>query len=246
MDVDLNADLGEGGGDDAAILTCVSSANIACGWHAGDSLTMRAAIQESLRHHVSIGAHPSFPDRANFGRSPMQRDPELVYIDLLYQIGGLQSVVQTMGGQLRHVKPHGALYNQAARDPTLADAIALAVKTCSSDLKLMGLAGSELIAAAHRHGLIPIEEVFADRAYLSDGSLAPREMPGAVIEDAERALQQTLQMITQGTVTTIDGQTIPIRAESICLHGDGTHALIFARTLRHALESQGLKIRAPA
>lgn len=245
MDIDLNADLGEGCGDDETLLACISSANIACGWHAGDSGTQQAAVRAALRRGVAIGAHPSFPDRDNFGRSPMARDPDLVYIDLLFQIGGLRAIVKGLGGVLRHVKPHGALYNQAARDPALADAVACAVADCDPQLRLLGLAGSELIRSARRNGLSPIEEVFADRAYLPDGSLVPRGTPGAVIEDAERALRQALQMVIQGTVTAVDGRSVPIRAESICVHGDGAKALTLARGLRAALEGQGLMVSAP-
>ncbi|MBB5020361.1 UPF0271 protein [Chitinivorax tropicus] len=244
MVVDLNADLGEGCGDDEAIIACISSANIACGWHAGDSRTQLQAIRAAIRHGVAIGAHPSFPDRAHFGRQTMHRTPELVYIDLLMQIGGLQAAVQGLGGQLKHVKPHGALYNQAAKDPALADAIAQAVKVCNPQLKLMGLAGSELIKAGQRAGLQVIEEVFADRAYLRDGTLAPRGTPGAVIADLTMAVQQTLQMIRHGRVTALDGEVIAIRADSICLHGDGEHALTFAKQLRRTLQTEGWEVRA--
>lgn len=245
MVVDLNADLGEGCGDDEAIIACISSANIACGWHAGDSGTQLQAIRAAIRHGVAIGAHPSFPDREHFGRQTMARDPELVYIDLLMQIGGLQTMVAALGGQLKHVKPHGALYNQAATDAILADAIARAVKTCDPTLKLIGLAGSELIKSGQRAGLATLEEGFADRAYLSDGSLAPRSTPGAVITDASLALQQTMQMLGSGQVTTLDGHCIPIKVDSICLHGDGKQALAFARQLRDALQTNGWQVRAP-
>lgn len=243
MAVDLNADLGEGCGDDAAILDCVSSANIACGYHAGDAPMMRAAVQAALQRGVAIGAHPSFPDRENFGRRVMQRSAADVYSDVLYQIGALAAIVRAEGGQLRHVKPHGALYNQAARDPLLADAIARAVADFDPALRLMGLAGSELIRAARNHGLSAIEEVFADRAYQADGSLVPRGTPGALIMDAGQALAQTLDMITNGSVSALDGSRIAIRADSICLHGDGTHALAFARLLRQQLDARQIAVR---
>ncbi|MFC3532143.1 5-oxoprolinase subunit PxpA [Vogesella facilis] len=243
MQIDLNADLGEGCGDDAAILACVSSANIACGGHAGDAHSMRAAVRAALALGVAIGAHPSFPDRANFGRSAMQRTPAQVQADVSAQLAALAAIVQQEGGRLRHVKPHGALYNQAARDAVLADAIAAAVRDFDPALKLMGLAGSELTAAARRHGLAAIEEVFADRGYLADGSLAPRGTPGAVIEDAASALAQTLQLVEHGSVQSLDGQRIALRADSVCLHGDGAHALAFARLLRQQLQARGIVIR---
>ncbi|MEQ6291287.1 5-oxoprolinase subunit PxpA [Vogesella sp. GCM10023246] len=242
MHIDLNADLGEGCGDDAAILACVSSANIACGWHAGDAATMRAAVRAALALGVAIGAHPSFPDRNNFGRSAMQRTPAQVHADISAQLAALAAIVAEEGGRLAHVKPHGALYNQAARDAVLADAIAAAVRDFDPALKLMGLAGSELTAAARRHGLIAIEEVFADRGYLADSSLAPRDTPGAVIADADRALAQTLQLVQHGSVHSLDGHRIALRADSVCLHGDGAHALAFARLLRQQLQARGIAI----
>ena len=243
MVIDLNADLGEGCGDDAAILDCVSSANIACGWHAGDAQTMRAAVRAAVQRGVAIGAHPSFPDRENFGRSAMQRSAEQVYADVQAQLVELAAIVRDEGAQLVHVKPHGALYNQAARDAVLADAIARAVRDFDPALKLMGLAGSELIRAAQRHGLRAIEEVFADRAYLADGSLAPRGTPGAVIDDAATALAQTLQLVEHGSVTCRDGGSVRLKADSVCLHGDGAHALAFARLLRDSLAQRGVRVQ---
>jgi len=243
MVIDLNADLGEGCGDDAAILDCVSSANIACGWHAGDAQTMRAAVRAAVQRGVAIGAHPSFPDRENFGRSAMQRSAEQVYADVQAQLAELAAIVRDEGAQLAHVKPHGALYNQAARDAVLADAIARAVRDFDPALKLMGLAGSELIRAAQRHGLRAIEEVFADRAYLADGSLAPRGTPGAVIDDAATALAQTLQLVEHGSAPRLDGQSIALRADSVCLYGDGAHALAFARLLRDSLAQRGVRVQ---
>lgn len=243
MVIDLNADLGEGCGDDAAILDCVSSANIACGWHAGDAQTMRAAVRAAVQRDVAIGAHPSFPDRENFGRSAMQRSAEQVYADVQAQLVELAAIVRDEGAQLVHVKPHGALYNQAARDAVLADAIARAVRDFDPALKLMGPAGSELIRAAQRHGLRAIEEVFADRAYLADGSLAPRGTPGAVIDDAATALAQTLQLVEHGSVICRDGGSVRLKADSVCLHGDGAHALAFARLLRDSLAQRGVRVQ---
>lgn len=242
--IDLNADLGEGCGDDAAILTCVSSANIACGWHAGDAITMLASVRAALERGVAIGAHPGYPDREHFGRRVLHLSRDELRAGILYQLGALEAIVHGEGGRVVHVKPHGALYNQAARDATLADLIAAAVREHDPGLRLMGLAGSELVAAALRHGLSPIAEVFADRAYLSDGTLAPRGMPGAMIEDMERALAQTLSFVRGEPIATLDGGRLLLDAESICLHGDGAHALAFARRIREVLGENGVSVGA--
>jgi UPF0271 protein len=242
--VDLNADLGEGCGSDAALLQLVSSANIACGFHAGDAQTMLACVREALKNGVSIGAHPSFPDRENFGRTAMTLPPETVYAQVLYQIGGLAAIVRAEGGQLRHVKPHGMLYNQAAKDRDLADAIARAISTIDPDLILVGLAGSELIRAGTRYGLITREEVFADRGYQADGSLVPRTQAGALIADEDQALAQTLEMIQRGRVKSITGEWANVHAQTVCIHGDGEHALAFARRLRAEFEANNIKISA--
>ena len=242
--VDLNADLGEGCGSDAALLQLVSSANIACGFHAGDAQTMLACVREALKNGVSIGAHPSFPDRENFGRTAMTLPPETVYAQVLYQIGGLAAIVRAEGGQLRHVKPHGMLYNQAAKDRDLADAIARAISTIDPDLILVGLAGSELIRAGTRYGLITREEVFADRGYQADGSLVPRTQAGALIADEDQALAQTLEMIQRGRVKSITGEWTTVHAQTVCIHGDVEHALAFARRLRTEFEENNIKISA--
>ncbi|MDI3361594.1 5-oxoprolinase subunit PxpA [Lelliottia sp. V89_10] len=244
MVVDLNADLGEGCGSDAELLTLVSSANIACGFHAGDAQTMRESVREALKNGVAIGAHPSFPDRENFGRTAMNLPPETVYAQMLYQIGALAAIARAEGGQLRHVKPHGMLYNQAAKDAQLADAIARAVHDVDSGLILVGLAGSELIRAGERYGLATREEVFADRGYRADGSLVPRSEPGALIADEERALAQTLEMVQRGQVKSITGEWATVHAQTVCLHGDGEHALEFARRLRKEFELNNIKISA--
>lgn len=242
--IDLNADLGEGCGSDAALLQLVSSANIACGFHAGDAQTMLVSVREALKNGVAIGAHPSFPDRKNFGRTAMTLPPETVYAQMLYQIGALAAIVRAEGGQLRHVKPHGMLYNQAAKDGELADAIARAIFTVDPDLILVGLAGSELIRAGTRAGLITWEEVFADRGYQADGSLVPRGQPGALIADEDQALAQTLEMIQHGRVKSITGEWATVRAQTVCIHGDGEHALAFARRLRQEFEVNNIKISA--
>ncbi|KWR88269.1 5-oxoprolinase subunit PxpA [Cupriavidus sp. IDO] len=246
MQIDLNADLGEGCGNDEALLALISSANVACGWHAGDAATMLQTVKWAMAHGVAIGAHPSFPDRENFGRTEMQRDPEAVYADVLYQIGALAAIVRAQGGQLHHVKPHGALYNQAARDSALAEAIVRAVRDFDSDLIFFGLAGSLMIRVARDAGLRVKEEVFADRGYKPDGSLVRRGTPGALHEDEEVALNQTLTMVREQRVRAIDGSWVPIRAETVCLHGDGAHALAFARRIRERLGAEGIAVRAGA
>ncbi|HAU5605731.1 5-oxoprolinase subunit PxpA [Citrobacter koseri] len=244
MNIDLNADLGEGCASDAALLQLVSSANIACGFHAGDAQTMLASVREALKNGVAIGAHPSFPDRENFGRTAMTLPPETVYAQTLYQIGALAAIARAEGGVMRHVKPHGMLYNQAAKDPQLADAIARAVHACDPSLILVGLAGSELIRAGEHYGLTTRQEVFADRGYQADGSLVPRTQPGALVEDEEHALVQTLGMVESGRVKSITGEWANVVAQTVCIHGDGEHALAFARRLRAAFEERSIRIMA--
>ncbi|AYY76164.1 MULTISPECIES: 5-oxoprolinase subunit PxpA [Citrobacter] len=244
MNIDLNADLGEGCASDAALLQLVSSANIACGFHAGDAQTMLASVREALKNGVAIGAHPSFPDRENFGRTAMTLPPETVYAQTLYQIGALAAIARAEGGVMRHVKPHGMLYNQAAKDPQLADAIARAVHACDPSLILVGLAGSELIRAGEHYGLTTRQEVFADRGYQADGSLVPRTQPGALVEDEEHALAQTLGMVESGRVKSITGEWANVVAQTVCIHGDGEHALAFARRLRAAFEERSIRIMA--
>ncbi|UQY45368.1 5-oxoprolinase subunit PxpA [Erwinia sp. PK3-005] len=242
MKIDLNADLGEGCGHDRELLQLVSSANIACGFHAGDAQTMLQSVRWALEFGVAIGAHPSFPDRENFGRSAMQLPPETVYAQVLYQIGALKALAESEGGKLTHVKPHGMLYNQAARDAQLADAIARAVKAVDASLLLVGLAGSESIRAAQHHGLRTREEVFADRGYQADGSLVPRSQPGAMIEEEELAISRTLGMVQQGKVESVTGEGVALHAQTVCLHGDGPHALAFARRLREAFATQHILV----
>jgi 5-oxoprolinase (ATP-hydrolysing) subunit A len=247
--VDLNADLGEqsdgSAGDDQALLALVSSANIACGWHAGSALMMQQCVQWAVAQGVAIGAHPSFPDRDNFGRTEMQLPANEIYSGVQYQIGALAAIAGAHGAHLAHVKPHGALYNMAARDATLADTIVAAIRDVDPALALFGLAGSELIAAAHRAGLPAVEEVFADRGYMADGSLVKRGTQGALIEDEEQALAQTMHMVREGKVHAIDGSWTVVRADTVCLHGDGAHALAFARRIHAELTQQGIAIRAP-
>ena len=246
MQIDLNADLGEGAGSDEELLQLVSSANIACGWHAGDAVTMRQCVRWAIDNQVAIGAHPSFPDRANFGRSTMHLPPDEIVAGVLYQIGALAAIVRGEGGTLAHVKPHGALYNQAVKDPELAAAIVDAVRRFDPGLRFFGLAGSGMISAAERAGLKPVEEVFADRGYMPDGSLVPRSQPGALIEDEEQSLAQTLSLVRDHQVRAIDGSLIAVNAQTVCLHGDGAHALAFARRIRSTLEREGIAVMASA
>lgn len=242
MKVDLNADLGEGCGNDRALLQLVSSANIACGFHAGDAQTMRQSVLWALEYGVAIGAHPSFPDRENFGRTRMQLPAETVYAQMIYQIGALQAIARSEGGKLVHVKPHGMLYNQSAQEPELAEAIARAVKAVDPHLVLVGLANSESIRAGQALGLTTREEVFADRGYQADGSLVPRSQPGALVESDQQAIAQTLSMIQQGQVQSLSGEWVRVKADTVCLHGDGAHALAFAAQLREAFTQQQIQV----
>lgn len=246
MQIDLNADLGEGCDNDEMLLTLVSSANIACGWHAGDANTMRRSVGWAIQNEVAIGAHPSFPDRENFGRSAMRLPPEEIISAMLYQLGALDAIVRAEGGRMVHVKPHGALYNQAAKDALLAQAICKAVHTFNPQLALFGLAGSELINAAKQAGLTAIEEVFADRAYNADGSLVSRTLPGAMIDDEAQAIVQTMSLVKDKQVTALDGSIVKVNAQTVCLHGDGAHALEFARQIRARLSSERIAVRAPS
>ncbi|ELI8099116.1 5-oxoprolinase subunit PxpA [Yersinia enterocolitica] len=244
MKVDLNADLGEGCANDQALLQLVSSANIACGFHAGDAQTMRQSVRWAIEYGVAIGAHPSFPDRENFGRTAMQLPPETVYAQVVYQLGALAAIVKAEGGIMQHVKPHGMLYNQAALDPLLADAIAQAVKAVDPTLRLVGLAGSALIRAGERAGLVTRQEVFADRRYQSDGTLVPRSQSDALIESDDLALSQTLAMVKHHQVQARDGSWVPVQADTVCVHGDGVHALNFARRLRDSFQQENITVTA--
>lgn len=230
--------------NDLALLPCISSLNIACGFHAGDPHTMHELVAAALDAGVAIGAHPSFNDRDNFGRSNRSLSPEKVYDLIVYQVGALQAFLQVHGAVLHHVKPHGALYNMAAADHVLATATCKAIRDIDANIILYGLSGSELIKAAEQAGLNTASEVFADRTYEDDGSLTPRSQPNALITDESLAIAQVLQMVQQGTVTTVTGNTIPIVAETICIHSDGLHALAFAQHIKQALKQQGIGIQA--
>lgn len=235
LQCDLNCDLGEGIGNDEAIIPFVSSVNIACGFHAGDDITMSKTILLAKKFGVAIGAHPSFDDRENFGRLEMQLSVKEIYELVQKQIRILRSIAAKQDTVLQHIKPHGALYNMSAKNVTIAHAIALAVKDDDSGLVLFGLSGSHSIKEAQRLGLKTKSEVFADRTYLDDGNLTPRSQPNALITDARQAVAQALQMIHKKTVTTVSGKTIPVVAETICIHGDGPHAVEFAKAINEAL-----------
>ncbi len=242
MLIDLNADLGEGCVNDEAILDTVSSINVACAWHAGSAEEMLSLVRAARLRGVAIGAHPSFPDRANFGRKEMSLSLTSVRASLLYQIGALDGIVRAEGGELAHVKAHGALYNQAARDPELARCIARAICDFNPQLKVMGLAGSLFIEAVRAEGLTALEEGFADRAYTGDGRLVNRGTPGALIEDESAMLAQVLSMVKTGIVIGQDGTVCHVHVDTICLHGDGPHALQFAKAIRAHLRQEGVEV----
>ncbi len=242
--IDLNCDMGEGCGNDAELMDFVSSVNIACGVHAGDTATMQRAVETALKKGVVIGAHPGFPDRESFGRVAMNLPYEEIYDLVTGQIVVLSDICKSAGAVLRHVKPHGALYNQSAKDAELAYTISNAVRHIDENLILVGLSGSDLISEAKKLGLKTASEAFADRTYHSDGSLTPRNEPNALIGDAHTAVTQVLQIITNETVTATGGQTLPIIAETICIHGDGLKALEFAEAIYHKLIENGVIIKA--
>ena len=243
--VDLNCDIGEGCGNDAELMRHITSANIACGFHAGDEATMRRTVELALENGVAIGAHPGYRDRENFGRTEMALSFGEIYDDVIEQILALRNMCNTLGGRLHHLKPHGALYNQAARDPEIARAIAEAIVAIDNTLILYGLSGSHLISVAEKLGLKTASEVFADRTYRNDGNLTPRSQPGALITETERSLTQVLDVVRYGRVRSIDAIMVPIKAETICIHGDGENASRFASEIKRALLSQGIRIAAP-
>jgi UPF0271 protein len=245
--IDINADMGEGFGawplgQDEALMPLVSSANIACGMHAGDPGTMRRTVALAGAHGVAIGAHPSYPDLVGFGRRAMDLTPDEVYETVLYQMGALEAMVRAAGFRLHHVKPHGALYNRAAKDAALAEAIVEAVHRYDPGLYLYGLSGSEMERVARKRGLPFCRELFADRRYLSDGSLMPRTRPGAVLEEEDEAVAQVMGILLHGRVTCADQSVIPMEGDSFCIHGDGVHAVSFAQALRRAIEAAGIEV----
>lgn len=268
MLIDLNCDMGEGMETDAAIFPFISSANIACGGHAGDADTMRRTVELALDHGVAIGAHPSYPDRAGFGRTDilgLSVRPEDLAKLVFEQLHRLQSICREFGVRLRHVKPHGALYNRAARDAFVAGLVVQAITDLDPSLLFYGLSGSVMEPVATAAGLVFVSEVFADRAYMPDGSLMPRTQPGALISDSDQAVAQVLAMVREGHVIAGGGPgaagadwdgsgdpqardgvlRVPIRAETVCLHGDGAHAGEFAALIHGALTAEGVHIAAP-
>jgi UPF0271 protein len=244
--VDLNSDLGEGAGHDEEILDLVSSANIACGFHAGDPASIFASIQAALQRGVAVGAHPSFPDRENFGRTEMNMPPAEVYAFVAYQIGAFQALARAAGGRMNHVKPHGALYNMAARDRALADVIANAVFALDPKLILFSPAASHLDFAATELGLQTASEVFADRNYLPDGSLVPRSDPNAFVHDPVEAADRIIRILSEGKVRAVDGSDVPVSANTVCVHGDNPEAVEFVRQVRARLEFDDVMIAAPS
>ena len=242
--IDFNCDMGEGIGHDAALMPFISSANIACGFHAGDEASMNQTVALAIQHHVAIGAHPSFKDKENFGRKEMNLSVHEIYSLVSDQIRMLDIVTQSQGSRLNHVKPHGALYNMAAKNAEIAKAIAQAILDYDRKLLLYGLSGSFSISEAQKLGLKTASEVFADRTYQDDGSLTPRSEANALIEHSEESVSQVLQMIKEGMVTTVNGKKIPIIAETICIHGDGLHAVEFAKQIHDALKKENININA--
>lgn len=241
--VDLNCDLGEGCSNDAELMRLISSANIACGFHAGDEATMRRTVELALENNVAIGAHPGYKDKENFGRITMQMSAQEIREVITEQILSLKDVCDSLGASIKHVKPHGALYNQATKDRELAAAIVEAVSEIDSSLIFFGLSGSVMIEEAKHLGMRTASEVFADRTYQSDGTLTPRTEPNALIEDENLSLTQVSDMVKYGRVRSVDAIMIPINAETICIHGDGPRAVEFASAIRNRLSENGIEIR---
>jgi len=247
--IDINCDMGESFGaytidSDEEILKYVTSANIACGFHAGDPATMRKTVKLALENNVGIGVHPGLQDLIGFGRRNMDISPEEAYDLLIYQYGALTAFVKAEGGKIQHVKPHGAFYNMAAQNQALSEAIAKAVYTVDPDVILFGLANGELVKAGERIGLRTASEVFADRTYQQDGSLTSRRQASAMIEDDNEAVKQVVRMVKEGKVLTLQGVDIDIVADTVCIHGDGPHALTFAQKIRSTLEESGIEVSA--
>ncbi|WP_100405443.1 LamB/YcsF family protein [Bacillus solitudinis] len=249
MRIDLNCDVGESFGaykigEDELVFGNITSANIACGYHAGDHNVMAKTVKIALENGVAIGAHPGFADLQGFGRRYMQTSLDDIYHSVLYQIGALHGICVAHGTKINHVKPHGALYNAAAKDRGIGDAIAKAVSDIDQNLILYGLAGSELVSAGERFGLRVANEVFADRTYQADGTLTSRTCPNALISDPEEAMQQVLLMVKEGKVRAVDGTILSLKADTICVHGDEERALTFVKVLRERLLSEKVQLKA--
>lgn len=249
LSIDLNCDMGEGYPWDEQIFPYITSANIACGYHAGDKATMQRTVELALKHNVAIGAHPGYPDKENFGRIDiLHKKVELSELMRIVQkqIVILQEVCTAFGTELHHVKPHGALYNRAVWDEEAAQAICSAIQQVNAGLFFYGLSGSLMQKAAVNHNLRFVHEVFADRTYQKDGTLTRRSAAHSLINDTDTALQQVLTMINQGQVNTLAGETIPIKAETICIHGDGAHAAAFAKAIHTSLQDNQVALKTPA
>ena len=243
--IDLNSDLGESFGAytlgmDEGLMEYITSANVACGWHAGDPLVMQKTIRAAVKNGVAVGAHPGYPDLLGFGRREIKITPEEAYTYVLYQLGALDAFARTEGVNIQHIKPHGALYNQACKDEKLASAICRAAQAFDGDLIVLAPYNSAFRTAAEAIGQPFAGEFFADRAYMPDGSLVPRSQPGAVIHDADEACRRVLQMAREGTVTCIDGTELVMRCVSVCVHGDNVEALATVKKIRSALEGEGV------
>ena len=248
--IDLNCDMGESFGAwkmgaDAEVMPFISSANIACGFHAGDAATIRATVGLAVAHGVAVGAHPSLPDLQGFGRRAMRITPDEMYEFVLYQAGAVEAFARAAGARLHHVKCHGALYNMAANDEALSDACARAVRDLGGGVLLYALARSRMLACAGRLGVRAVGEAFADRGYEDDGTLAARNRPGGLVEEASKAVAQALAMIEQGEVTSLQGKRVPVAPGTLCLHGDQPGAAAFAKALREAFQSRAIEVKAP-
>ncbi|HTJ77569.1 MAG TPA: 5-oxoprolinase subunit PxpA [Rariglobus sp.] len=241
--IDLNCDLGEGAGHDAELMVLITSASIACGGHAGDESSMRIAVRMARQHGVIVGAHPGFYDRDHFGRRELLLSVDEI-VELVHnQVRMLQKIATDEDVEVRYVKPHGALYNLAARTASVAEAIARTVAGLDGNLALYGLAGGELLRAGRAQGLVVKGEVFADRTYQRDGLLTPRSQPGALIDDERQAIEQVLCMVREGRVQIAGGAKVPVMADTLCLHGDGAHAVSFAKSVREALKREGVDVQ---
>jgi len=248
--IDLNCDMGESYGAwkmgaDAEVMPYISSANIACGFHAGDPATIRKTVRIAVDRGVAVGAHPSLPDLMGFGRRTMRIAPQDMYDLVIYQAGAVEAFARAAGARLHHVKCHGALYNMAAMDEGLSEAMVRAVRDLGSDVFLYVLSNSKNQEIAKRSGVRCAGEVFADRGYSDDGTLAPRDKPGGMIEDAQASVAQALGMIEGGYVTSLTGKRVPVSADTMCLHGDQPGAVTFAQTLRKAFKEKGIAVAAP-
>ncbi|WP_144715682.1 LamB/YcsF family protein [Curtobacterium pusillum] len=245
--IDLNSDLGEGYGawtmgDDSAMLDVVSSANIACGFHAGDPTIMLATCRAAADRGVAVGAHVAYRDLAGFGRRPVSVAPDELHADVVHQLGAMLATAHVAATRVTYVKPHGALYNTACADPVQAEAVTRAIADVDPSLAVLALPGSELLRAAERHGLRAVSEAFADRAYEPDGSLVARSRPGSVLHDADEVATRVLRMVTDGVATAVDGSDVQVRADSVCVHGDSPSAVAMARAIRTLLSAQGITI----